>query len=118
MPRLWFLNSATQISPSIYRGNDGNDPARGWDGAHTSAGRSPCRNAMRIIVASRCPWRPRLRATSMSSPTSLTVRYSRGRRVALDTRRGGTVPFTAIGVRRRLPLLPLCFLVLDRMTVP
>jgi hypothetical protein len=67
-------------------------------------------------------WGPRLdyiltnavRAVSMSS---LTVRYSRGRRVALRTRRDGTVPFTAIGLRRRPRLLPFCFLVLDRIAV-
>jgi hypothetical protein len=29
-----------------------------------------------------------------------------------------TVPFTAIGTRRRPPLLPFCFLVPDRITVP
>jgi hypothetical protein len=86
--------------------------------AHASAGRSPCRNPMSIIVASRCPYRPRLCAVSMSSSTSLTVRYSRGRRAVLQTRRGGTVLFTAIGARRRPPFLPLCFLVQDRMTVP
>jgi hypothetical protein len=48
----------------------------------------------------------------------LTVRYSRGRRVSLGIRRGGTVPFTAIGARRRLPFLSLFFRSLDRITVP
>jgi hypothetical protein len=84
---------------------------------HNSDGRSPWRNATRIMVASRCPWRPRLRAASLRSSTSLTVRYSRGRRFRLTIRRGGTVPFAAIGACRRLPFLPLFFRVLDRMTV-
>jgi hypothetical protein len=61
----------------------------------TSAGRSPCRNATRIIVISRCPYRPRFRAVPTSSSTSLTVRYSRGLRLTFTTRRGGPVPFTA-----------------------
>jgi hypothetical protein len=45
------------------------------------------------------------------------LRYSRGRRFRLVTRRGGIVPFTAIGARRRLPFLALFFRFLDRMTV-
>src|SRR5215218_8847951 len=54
---------------------------------------------MRIRVASRCGLRAptRFRTVSMRSLTSSGVRYSRGRRAALDTRRGGTFPFTVIG---------------------
>jgi len=39
----------------------------------------------------------------MSFPTSLAVRYSRGRRFAFKSRRGGTVPFTVFGAPLRVP---------------
>jgi hypothetical protein len=54
------------------------------------APRSPCRYAIRIIVALRWPWRPVCRAAAMSCSTSSAVRYSRGRRSAFGRRGGGT----------------------------
>ena len=38
----------------------------------------------------------------MSFPTSLPMRYSRGRRFAFKSRRGGTVPKMVLGAPRRL----------------
>jgi hypothetical protein len=37
----------------------------------------------------------------MRSPASLAVRYSRGRRAIYAVKRGGTVPFSVFGARRR-----------------
>src|SRR5918993_4417006 len=52
------------------------------------------------MVASRCGLRAptRLRAATRRRLTSSAVRYSRGRRAALATRRGGTFPFTVVGL--------------------
>src|SRR5664280_2929236 len=73
---------------------------------------------MRIIVASRCPYLPRNRAPSMSFSTSLTVRYSRGRRFAFKSRRGGTVPFTVLGAGLLLLLFVAEIRVFTKGTVP
>jgi hypothetical protein len=78
----------------------------------------PCRYATKIIVASRCPYRPRSRAAFRSSSTSLGVRYSRGRRAALICRRGGTVPFSMFGSGRRRIGFVLEMRKLGSMTVP
>jgi hypothetical protein len=51
-------------------------------------------------------------------PTSLTVRYSRGRRFAFKRRRGGTVPFTRFGARFRLPRFAAEIRVFTKGTVP
>src|SRR5215216_4528497 len=61
------------------------------------------------MVASRCGLRApiRFRAVSMRSFTSSGVRYSRGRRAALDTRGGGIFPFTALGMLPFLAREPL-----------
>jgi hypothetical protein len=73
---------------------------------------------MKIIVASRCPYRPCSRAAFRSSSTSLGVRYSRGRRAALICRRGGTVPFSMFGSGRRRVGFVLEMRELGSMTVP
>jgi len=52
----------------------------------------PVRNRYHRRVAP--PYRPCSRAAVVRSPTSLTVGYSRGRRLLYAIRRGGTVPFT------------------------
>ena len=54
----------------------------------------------------------------MSFPTSLKVRYSRGRRFAFKSRRGGTVPFTVFGAGLRFLLFAAEIRVLTKGTVP
>src|SRR3712207_8982441 len=62
-----------------------------------------------IIVASRWGWRApwRFRAVTMRRSASSGVRYSRGRRAALATRRGGTFPFTVLGLSPSFTREPL-----------
>src|SRR5262249_37908160 len=63
---------------------------------HNSDARKPCRNAIKIMVASRCPCRL-FPAAFMSRSTSRSVRYSRVRYSAFGNRTGGTVLFTVVG---------------------
>jgi hypothetical protein len=65
--------------------------------AHSSDALKPCRNAIKIMVASRCPCRL-FPAVFMSRSTSRSVRYSRVRYSAFGSRPGGTVLFTVLGV--------------------
>ncbi len=66
----------------------------------------------------RIGYRPRERAPSMSFSTSLAVRYSRGRRFAFKSRRGGTVPFTVFGAALRFLLFAADIRVFTKGTVP
>ena len=61
---------------------------------------------------------PRERAPSTNFPTSVTVRYSRGRRFAFKSRRGGTVPLTVFGAGLRLLLFAAEIRVFTKGTVP
>jgi hypothetical protein len=85
--------------------------------AHESAQRANFRTAKRcswrsVLRASHicdqdhrrvvCPYRPRSRAVLISNSTSLPVRYSRGRRLLYGIKRGGTVPFSVLGLPLRL----------------
>src|SRR5215213_5235447 len=81
---------------------------------------SPCRKAKRIMVASRCGVRAPIRfcAVVIRRSTSSGVRYSRGRRSALERRRGGTFPFTVLGILPFLTRKPLCFIGPGYQTFP
>src|SRR4051794_34828834 len=54
----------------------------------------------------------------MSCPTSSRVRYSRGRRSALVTRRGGTFPFTMVGAAGGTAEIALRFIAPAYQTFP
>jgi hypothetical protein len=85
---------------------------------HASAGRRPMperdEDHRRVAVPVASPLAPGLH----EQPDFLDSQVLAGSRVRLRTRRGGTVPVTAIGVRRRLPRLPFVFRVGERITVP
>src|SRR5258708_7821209 len=63
---------------------------------HNSDALKPCRKAIKIMVASRCPCRL-FPAAFMSRSTSRSVRYSRVRYSAFGSRPRGTVLFTVLG---------------------
>jgi len=67
---------------------------------HNSDALKPCRKAIKIMVASRCPCRL-FPAAFMSRSTSRSVRYSRVRYSAFGSRPGGTVLFTVVGALAR-----------------
>src|SRR6516165_12086348 len=62
--------------------------------SQTSEARKPCRYAIRIMVASRCPYRLDLRAAAIKISTSELVRYSRVRATVEFTMVGAAAPIT------------------------
>src|SRR5262249_33987843 len=64
--------------------------------SQSSLARSPWRQAIRIAVAARGPYREYLRAASLRRPTSFGVRYSRSLRSPFGGRRGVSVLFTVV----------------------